>query len=124
MTLTRGYAIGASTVMDRSVRRSFLPSNLPQLQNLIKRDSSAYKEEFLQQLQHYQALTDLFLIDPTQNSQKLQELVIFISQVTINHALANGTSKYVNAYLCCSLTVLKARRSCHEVGYWQFCSRF
>ena len=63
-------------------RRSFLPSNLPQLQNLIKRDGSAYKEEFLQQLQHYQALTDLFLIDPTQNSQKLQELVIFISQVT------------------------------------------
>ena len=70
--------------MDRSARRSFLPSNLPQLQNLVKRDSSAYKEEFLQQLQHYQALIDLFLIDPTQNSQKLQELIVFISQVTNN----------------------------------------
>ena len=65
----------------KGVRRNFLPSNLPQLQNLIKRDSSAYKEEFLQQLQHYQALVGLFLIDPTQNSQKLRELTIFVCQV-------------------------------------------
>ena len=32
--------------MERSVRhRNQLPTNLPQLQNLIKRDSSLYKDE-------------------------------------------------------------------------------
>ena len=68
--------------MARSVRnRNLLPNNLPQLQNLIKRDSSAYKEEFLQQFHHYQALMKLLLINPTQELQKLQELVMFVSQV-------------------------------------------
>ena len=31
-----------------------LSSNLPQLQNLIKRDPESYKEEFQQQLRHFQ----------------------------------------------------------------------
>ena len=67
--------------MDKSTRRSCIPCNLAQLQNHIKRDSSAYKDEFLQQLQHYHGLMGLFLIEPTQNSHELQELVIFVSQV-------------------------------------------
>ncbi len=96
-------ARGIKEVMDKSARRSFLPNNLPQLQNLIKRDGSAYKEEFLQQLQHYQALTDLFLIDPTQDSQRLQELVIFISQVT-NHVRILKPCTYIKTV--CSITML------------------
>ena len=31
-----------------------LPNNLPQLQNLIKRDAESYKEEFQQQFRHFQ----------------------------------------------------------------------
>ncbi|KAL5505317.1 hypothetical protein EMCRGX_G006730 [Ephydatia muelleri] len=61
--------------------RNLLPNNLPQLQNLIKRDPAAYRDEFHLQYQHYKALLQLFLLNPSQQSEKLEELVMFISQV-------------------------------------------
>ena len=88
--------------------RSQLPVNLPQLQNLIKRDSESYKEEviavlagcidetrfnsvrallcvvqFQMQHRHYQALLQLFLANPSQESKSLEELVMFLSQVIL-----------------------------------------
>ena len=70
--------------MDKTVRnRTSLTNNLPQLQNVIKRDGAGYKEEFIQQLQHYHALLRLFMVNPMQESVELQELVIFISQVCL-----------------------------------------
>ncbi|KAM9142445.1 protein SDA1 homolog [Pangshura tecta] len=58
-----------------------LPRNLPQLQNLIKRDPPAYTEEFLQQYRHYQSNVEIFKLQPDKPSKELAELVIFLAQV-------------------------------------------
>ncbi|KAL1517042.1 hypothetical protein ABEB36_000859 [Hypothenemus hampei] len=58
-----------------------LPENLPQLQNLIKRDPTSYKEEFLQQHQHFQNTIELFQLAPDQPNKTLDELVTFMAQV-------------------------------------------
>ncbi|KAF6764950.1 SDA1-domain-containing protein [Ephemerocybe angulata] len=63
------------------VRGILLTSNLPQLQNLIKRDPSAYKEEFLQQWNHYNSIREIFAINPEEQAHHFGELVTFISQV-------------------------------------------
>ncbi|XP_066999106.2 protein SDA1 homolog [Anabrus simplex] len=58
-----------------------LPDNLPQLQNLIKRDPASYREEFEQQHRHYQSLVQVFRLQPGQFSKSLDELVMFLAQV-------------------------------------------
>ncbi|KAI0670697.1 SDA1-domain-containing protein [Trametes maxima] len=63
-------------------RGVLLTSNLPQLQNLIKRDPAAYKEEFLQQWNHYNSIRQIFQINPDENAQHFRELVSFIAQVS------------------------------------------
>ncbi|KZP29977.1 actin cytoskeleton organization and cell cycle progression protein [Athelia psychrophila] len=62
-------------------RGILLTANLPQLQNLIKRDPAAYKEEFLQQWNHYNSIRQIFQINPDEQAQHFRELVTFISQV-------------------------------------------
>ncbi|XP_064636472.1 protein SDA1 homolog [Lineus longissimus] len=69
-----------------------LPSNLPQLQNLIKRDPNSYKDEFMQQYNHYQSNLQIFLLRPSQYSKTLSELVIFLSQVA--HCYHEELSEY------------------------------
>ncbi|KAF9452794.1 SDA1-domain-containing protein [Macrolepiota fuliginosa MF-IS2] len=63
-------------------RGLLLTSNLPQLQNLIKRDPIAYKEEFLQQWTHYNSVREIFKFNPDEQAQNFRELVTFISQVS------------------------------------------
>eukprot|EP00071_Canis_lupus_P051695 XP_535608.3 protein SDA1 homolog [Canis lupus familiaris] len=58
-----------------------LPSNLPQLQNLIKRDPPAYVEEFLQQYNHYESNVAVFKLQPNKPSKELAELVMFMAQI-------------------------------------------
>jgi len=58
-----------------------LPNNLPQLQNLIKRDSESYKEEFQQQLRHFNSTLAVFELTPDQFNDSLDELVMFLAQV-------------------------------------------
>ncbi|KAL6075166.1 hypothetical protein STEG23_029993 [Scotinomys teguina] len=58
-----------------------LPSNLPQLQNLIKRDPPAYIEEFLQQYNHYKSNMEIFKLQPNKPSKELAELVMFMAQI-------------------------------------------
>lgn len=58
-----------------------LPENLPQLQNLIKRDSVSYHEEFLQQYQHFQNTIEVFQLSPEQPNKTLDDLVMFMAQV-------------------------------------------
>ncbi|XP_066250256.1 protein SDA1 homolog [Euwallacea similis] len=58
-----------------------LPENLPQLQNLIKRDPVSYNEEFLQQYQHFQNTIEVFQLAPDQPNKTLDELVMFMAQV-------------------------------------------
>ncbi|KAF8516656.1 protein required for actin cytoskeleton organization and cell cycle progression [Gautieria morchelliformis] len=69
--------------MDRQhvPRGALLASNLPQLQNLIKRDAPAYREEFLQQWNHYESIRKIFQINPDEQAQNFRQLVSFISQV-------------------------------------------
>lgn len=58
-----------------------LPNNLPQLQNLIKRDPQSYGDEFLQQYRHYQSNVQIFKLQPDKPNKELAELVMFLSQV-------------------------------------------
>ena len=58
-----------------------LPNNLPQLQNLIKRDPESYKEEFLQQLRHFSSTLQVFELTPTEFNENLDELIMFLAQV-------------------------------------------
>ncbi len=62
-------------------RGILLTSNLPQLQNLIKRDAIAYKEEFLQQWNHFNSVRQIFHLNPDEQGQHFRELVTFIAQV-------------------------------------------
>ncbi|XP_063223734.1 protein SDA1 homolog [Bacillus rossius redtenbacheri] len=69
-----------------------LPDNLPQLQNLIKRDPASYREEFLQQHCYYQSLVKLFCLHPDKFDKNLDELVMFLAQVA--HCYPDALEKY------------------------------
>lgn len=58
-----------------------LGTNLPQLQNLIKRDPDSYREEFLQQLRHFESALQIFLLNPAADALEFGELVNFMSHV-------------------------------------------
>ncbi|KAK9532516.1 hypothetical protein VZT92_009896 [Zoarces viviparus] len=58
-----------------------LPNNLPQLQNLIKRDPQSYVDEFQQQYRHYQSNMQIFKLQPDKPNKELAELVMFLAQV-------------------------------------------
>ncbi|XP_063983452.1 protein SDA1 homolog [Diachasmimorpha longicaudata] len=58
-----------------------LPDNLPQLQNLIKRDPESYKEEFSQQYNHYKSTLEVFRLTPDKFNKSLDELLMFLAQV-------------------------------------------
>ncbi|OSX64728.1 hypothetical protein POSPLADRAFT_1064899 [Postia placenta MAD-698-R-SB12] len=77
----RGRRTGTLSVTSTMGRGVLLTSNLPQLQNLIKRDPAAYKEEFLQQWNHYNSIRQIFQISPDEQAQHFRELVTFIAQV-------------------------------------------
>ncbi|CAJ0827818.1 6652_t:CDS:10 [Entrophospora sp. SA101] len=56
--------------MGKRNRSSLLPTNLPQLQNLIKRDSISYRDDFLQQYRHYESQLDIFKIKPDEETEE------------------------------------------------------
>uniref|UniRef100_A0A3Q3VUB5 Protein SDA1 n=1 Tax=Mola mola TaxID=94237 RepID=A0A3Q3VUB5_MOLML len=58
-----------------------LPNNLPQLQNLIKRDPQSYVDEFLQQYRHYQSNVQIFRLQPDKPNKELADLIMFLAQV-------------------------------------------
>eukprot|EP01035_Chromulina_nebulosa_P027647 gene27647-36390_t len=55
--------------------------NLAQLQNLIKRDPDAYKEEFLMQKRSFDNELEIFKLKPDKQSERFLELVTFMSHV-------------------------------------------
>ena len=59
-----------------------LPNNLPQLQNLIKRDPESYKEEFQQQHRFFESTVQVFELDPSSYNKSLDEHIMFIAQVS------------------------------------------
>ncbi|CAO3647454.1 unnamed protein product [Cunninghamella blakesleeana] len=68
--------------MGKRNRAALLPTQLPQLQNLIKRNPKSYEAEFLQQYRHFQFTLSIFTMKPNENSKELGELITFISQVS------------------------------------------
>ncbi|KAH8391033.1 hypothetical protein KR215_004199 [Drosophila sulfurigaster] len=58
-----------------------LPENLPQLQNLIKRDPESYTDEFHTQYEHFLSLLEIFALNPSEENKSLDETVMFIAQV-------------------------------------------
>ncbi|TPX68745.1 hypothetical protein SpCBS45565_g02932 [Spizellomyces sp. 'palustris'] len=67
--------------MGKRSRAEFLASNLPQLQNLIKRDPPSYQDEFLQQWRHYESELAIFRLKPDSEAKEFGELITFISHV-------------------------------------------
>lgn len=69
--------------MVKRKRAALLPTNIALLQNLIRRDPSSYKDEFLLQFRHYQSLRDIFLHNPegTENDEEFGDLIGFVSQM-------------------------------------------
>ncbi|KAI9263452.1 SDA1-domain-containing protein [Phascolomyces articulosus] len=67
--------------MGKRNRAALLPTQLPQLQNLIKRDPKSYEAEFQQQYRHYQSSLSIFCLKPNEEAKEFSELVTFISQV-------------------------------------------
>lgn len=61
--------------------RNQLPNNLPQLQNLIKRDPDSYFEEFQQQHRHYQSQLQVYQLKPIEHSKDLTDLTMFLCQI-------------------------------------------
>ena len=68
-------------------RGILLTNNLPQLQNLIKRDPKGYREEFLTQYNHYTSLLRVYSLGQStstandKNDDLFQDLITFVCQV-------------------------------------------
>lgn len=59
-----------------------LEDNLPQLQNLIKRDPASYYEEFFRQYSYFQTTIEAFQSAPQAANKTLEDLVIFMAQIS------------------------------------------
>ena len=55
--------------------------DLARLQNLIKRDPRAYKEDFDQQYKHFKSQLEIFKLKPKENPKQFSSLIRFISAV-------------------------------------------
>ncbi|EMR08672.1 hypothetical protein PNEG_02849 [Pneumocystis murina B123] len=62
-------------------RAIFLPTNIPKLQNLIKKDPESYREDFFIQWRHYEAMRDIFIENTNEKNEDFLNLIIFISQM-------------------------------------------
>lgn len=78
-------------------RGALLTSNLPQLQNLVKRDPAAYKEEFLQQWNHYESIRKIFQINPDEQAQHFRQLISFIAQVWTSFVCILSLAKSISS---------------------------
>lgn len=76
-----------------------LPDNLPQLQNLIKRDPDSYKEEFLQQYRHFLSILEIFRLTPDKENKSLDELVIFIAQVCFPEEMSISVFSFTHSHI-------------------------
>lgn len=68
--------------MGKKRRAAILPTNIVLLQNVVRRDPGSYREEFLQQLSHYESLRDIFLMNPSADQgTEFADLIGFLSAV-------------------------------------------
>ena len=57
-------------------------ANLPQLQNLIKRDPESYEDEFGKQFDSYLQYMEVFKLNPSTKVNEFSDLAMFIAQVS------------------------------------------
>lgn len=67
--------------MGKREAEHLLASNLPALQNLIKRDPQGYREELLLQLRHFESTLQIFLLKPDEESEEFCNLCNLLSHV-------------------------------------------
>lgn len=67
--------------MDSDKKTTILLQKLPQLQNFIKRDPQSYREEFLQQWQHFENNMAIFEQAPSEEQLEINDLIKFLSHV-------------------------------------------
>ncbi|ORZ37792.1 SDA1-domain-containing protein [Catenaria anguillulae PL171] len=80
----------------RSRAEHTLATNLPQLQNLIKRDPASYTNEFQQQLRFLQAQLQIVAAAPHQPPQKaLPELLSFIAHTVPSYSATLDAAKAI-----------------------------
>ncbi|KAL7735961.1 hypothetical protein ACLKA6_002394 [Drosophila palustris] len=91
-----------------------LPENLPQLQNLIKRDPESYSDEFHTQYEHFLSLLEIFALNPGEENKSLDEIIMFIAQVAQCYPqVCQQFPKHLTDLLRNSATVLDpAMRNC------------
>ena len=56
--------------------------NLPHLQNCIKKDPSAYQEEFQVQYRHYESILQILMFNPSYFDKEFESLVTFLAHTT------------------------------------------
>ena len=66
----------------RNGRAMLLDLNLPQLQNLIKRDPPSYREEFLRQLRHFENSLEILKLKPSDENKEFGDICMFLAHVT------------------------------------------
>ena len=64
-----------------------LSDNLPQLQNLIKRDPESYRDEFVEQMVLFSQAKVCFEYNPAEKDTKFCDLIMFLAQVRQNNHL-------------------------------------
>ncbi|PVU91998.1 hypothetical protein BB559_003904 [Furculomyces boomerangus] len=74
---------GSDVVATGRQRAAEVLNNLPQLQNLIKRDPPSYKEEFLQQWRHFESSLGIFELKPEEEYKDFGDLLMFLSHVSV-----------------------------------------
>ncbi|KAI8924400.1 SDA1-domain-containing protein [Entophlyctis helioformis] len=69
---------------NKRTRAEVLISNLPQLQNKIKRDPSSYREEFMQQWRHFESSLAIFNLKPQDSaiSNDFADQITFLAHVS------------------------------------------
>ena len=60
-----------------------LSDNLPQLQNLIKRDPESYRDEFSEQMVLFSQAKLCFEYSPSEKNTKFCDLIMFLAQVRL-----------------------------------------
>lgn len=58
---------------------SRFPLNLPHLQNCIKKDPTAYQEEFQVQYRHYESILQILMMNPAYFDKQFESLVTFLA---------------------------------------------
>ncbi|XP_023223054.1 protein SDA1 homolog [Centruroides sculpturatus] len=58
-----------------------LPNNILQLQNLVKRDPTSYKDEFLRQYKYFQSSLEVFQLKPADYNKDLEDQVMFLAHI-------------------------------------------